>query len=271
MTKSVPSGKATKKTFQPPVIFIHGMWGTGKVWEKIAPRFNAAGFSTNAITLRHHDTLITEPAPDGLGTTSLIDYVDDVLAVVDAMDTPPVLVGHSMGGLIAQLVAARTDNVRAVIALTPGPPAGVFALKISTLALFRKILLARNFWKNPTRMDWQTAYNGLYHALPEAEAREHYADHVWESGRALFEIAFWLMDKTKAAKLDYENIKCPVLFVAGANDRIVSAAVVKTSAKRYKGKADYVAFAELSHGLLSEPGWENVADKCMGWLTKPAV
>ncbi len=256
---------------QPPVIFIHGMWSTARVWGGFSAPFKTAGYKTNAVTLRHHDTLITAPAPKGLGTTSLLDYVGDIVEMVNAMDTPPVLVGHSMGGLIAQLVSARTANVSAVIALAPGPPAGVLALKLSTIMLLRKILFAPGFWKKPTRLSWEAAYGGLYHAFPEAEARAHYADNVWESGRALFEIAFWLMDKTKAAKLDRANINCPVLLVSGGKDRVVSAAVVHTSAKRYKGNADYVEFSDHSHWLLDENGWEDVADRCINWLKKAVV
>ncbi len=260
---------------KPQILFIHGMWGTPKVWESFAPRFEAAGCETSAVTLRHHDRLITEPAPDGLGTTSLLDYVDDVVATVNDMQVAPVLIGHSMGGLIAQLVAARTDNVAAVIALTPAPPAGVFALKASTMKLFRKILFTPKFWKKPTRLAWEDAYQGVYHGLPEAEARAHYADMVWESGRATFEIAFWTMDKTKAAKLDRDNIKCPVLIMSGAKDRTVNVSVVRASAKKYKGdnvsKVEYVELSEHTHWLLGEPGWEKVADRCLDWLESKKI
>ena len=258
---------------KPHILFIHGMWGTPKVWEHFVPRFESAGCETSAVTLRHHDTLITEPAPEGLGTTSLLDYVDDVVATVNAMKTAPVLIGHSMGGLIAQLVAARTDNVAGVIALTPAPPAGVFALKASTMKLFRKILFTPKFWKKPTRLTWEAAYQGVYHGLPEAEAREHYDDMVWESGRATFEIAFWTMDKTKATKLDRDNINCPVLIMSGAKDRTVNASVVRASAKKYKGdnaaKLEYVELPENSHWLLGEQGWEKVADRCLEFISDP--
>ena len=251
---------------KPPILFVHGMWGSPKIWENFQPVFENAGYETHAITLRHHTTPITEPAPEGLGTTSLLDYVDDVLAKVRTLDTAPILVGHSMGGLLAQLVAARTD-IAAVIALTPAPPAGVLALKPTTLKTFRKILLGGKFWKNPTRLDWDAARYGLYHNLPEDEARHHYKDMVWESGRATYEIAFWTMDKTKASKLDRANIKCPVLMISGGKDRTVNASVVKASAKRYKGKAQYVNLPEHSHWLIGEQGWENVADRCLDFIS----
>ncbi len=80
------------------------------------------------------------------------------------------------------------------------------------------------------------------------------------------------MDKTKATKLDRDNINCPVLLMSGARNRTVNASVVRASAKKCKGKnADKVEYVELSnhtHWLLGEPGWENVADKCVVWLAK---
>ena len=251
---------------KPSVLFIHGMWGSPKLWENFVARFEATGYKTQCVTLRHHDKLITEPAPEGLGTTSLQDYVDDVVEVVNALDDKPILVGHSMGGLIAQMVAARTD-IAAVIALTPAPPAGVLALKPSTIKVFRKILFSKKFWKNPTRLDWDAARYGLYHNLPEDEARAHYADMVWESGKATYEIAFWTLDRTKAAKLNRANIDCPVLMISGGKDRTVDASVVKASAKRYKGKAEYVDLPEHSHWLIGEQGWENVVDRCLDFIS----
>ncbi|MCF6221047.1 MAG: alpha/beta hydrolase [Robiginitomaculum sp.] len=259
---------------KPQILFIHGMWGTSKVWENYAPRFETAGYETSAVTLRLHDSPIAEPAPEGLGTTSLLDYVDDVVKTVDAMvekgASAPVLVGHSMGGLIAQLVAARTDNVKAVIALTPAPPAGVFALKLSTIKIFKKILLTPRFWKKPTRLTWEAAYQGVYNGLPEAEAKQHFADNVWDSGRATFEIAFWTMDRTKAAKLDRDNINCPVLILSGADDLTVNASVVRASAKKYKGanaaKLTYENLPGYSHWVLGGAGWEKIADRCLDWL-----
>ncbi|MCF6197736.1 MAG: alpha/beta hydrolase, partial [Emcibacter sp.] len=196
MAKASSKRKANKQVAKSPVVFIHGMWGTPKVWNSYAPRFEAAGHTTHAVTLRHHTTSITKPAPEGLGTTSILDYVDDVVKTVEAMKEAPILIGHSMGGLIAQLVAARTDNIKAVIALTPGPPRGVFAVKFSSIKIFWKVLLTPGFWKKPTRVTWEAAYVGVYNGLSEAKAREQYGDNVWDSGRALFEIAFWAMDKT---------------------------------------------------------------------------
>ncbi len=256
---------------RPAVLFIHGMWGTPKVWASFMPHFEAAGHVTDAVTLRHHTTLITEPPPEGLGTTSILDYVDDVVKTVNALETAPVLIGHSMGGLVAQMVAARTDNVKAVIALTPAPPSGVFALKPSTLKLFRKILLTPGFWKKPVRLTWEAAHRGVYDGLSETKAREQFVGNVWDSGRAVFEIGFWLMDRSGATKLDENRVKCPVLIVAGAKDLTVNASVVKAAAKRYKGRADYKEFADQSHWLLSAKGWEDVADYCLDWIAKTTV
>ena len=249
----------------PDILFIHGMWGTPKVWESFLPAFEKAGYRCEAVRLPFHDTLISETPNPHIGTASLRDYVEAVVGRVEALETPPILIGHSMGGLIAQLVAARIP-VKAVIALTPAPPAGVFALKLSTLRIFRDILLTPKFWKKPTRPSYKAARYGVLHEISEEEARAHYQEMVWESGRATFEIAFWTLDKTKAARLEREKIDCPVLLISGGLDRIVPASVVKASARRYRGKCDYKELKGHSHWLIGEAGHEQVAGLCMDWL-----
>lgn len=249
------------------ILFIHGMWGTPKVWENFAPAFEAAGYVCECLRLPFHDTLISETPNPNIGTASLRDYVDFVVARVSKTDTPPILVGHSMGGLIAQMVAAEVE-LAGVIALTPAPPAGVFALRPSTMRIFKNILLTPKFWKKPTCLGYKAARYGLLHTLSEADARAHYKDMVWESGRATFEIAFWTLDKSKAARLNRDKIRCPVLLVSGGQDRIVPTGVVKASARRYKGRCDTICFEDHSHWLIGEAGYGQVADACIDWLSK---
>ncbi len=252
---------------KPPILFIHGMWGRAELWDQYRSRFEAAGHATHAITLRHHDTRIDQPAPAGLGQTSLTDYVEDILSDMRGMEEAPILIGHSMGGLLAQLVAARTEHVRAVIGLTPGPPAGVFAISPRTLNVFRDILLTPAFWKKPTRLSFSRARYGLLHNMSPEAARQLYQEMVWESGRATAEIAFWLFDKSRASRVEPEKIPCPVLLLSGEKDRTVSPGVVRAAVKRYKGACDYRQLAGHSHWVLGEEGWEDIADLCLEWIS----
>ena len=251
---------------KPVVIFIHGMWNTPSVWSNYQPRFEAAGFETLTPALRYHDIKPGDPPPAKLGTTSLTDYVDDIVALAEKQNEPPVLVGHSLGSLVAQLVAART-KVACVVALTPAPPAGIMAIKPTVLKIFKRILFTWGHWRKPTFPTYDEIRYGVFNNSSEAEAKKQYAGCVWDSGRATAEIAHWMFDPNKASKVDTQAIDCPVLIVGATLDRITPASVCKASAERYPaGKCEYVELPDHAHWVLGEDGWEAIADRCTAWI-----
>ena len=113
------------------IVMIHGMWGSSRVWGRYKAYFEAAGYSCLTPVLRFHDV---DPASDpdpALGCISLVDYVQDVEKEISNLGVRPILMGHSMGGLIAQLLA--TKNVaKALVLLAPAPPAGLEIFNISS-------------------------------------------------------------------------------------------------------------------------------------------
>jgi len=251
---------------KPAILFVHGMWGSACVWENYQKRFESLGYKTSALTLRYHDTNFGDPAPDGLGKTSLLDYADDIQAAIDALGEAPVLVGHSMGGLLAQIVASKTNNIRGVIALTPAPPAGIFALKISTLKSFRRVLLTWGWWRKPTFPTLAEKKYSLLNLMSDEDAAQIYQHTQWESGRATFEIAMWTLDRRKASRIDYGAVNCPVLIMAAAHDRVVHADICEKVAAKYDGKADYIHLPDNAHWVLGEKGWEGIVDQCAAWI-----
>ena len=100
------------------VVLIHGTWVNGDTLGDARREFQDRGYTAHTPTLRYHDLPLAEGA-EKVGPVSLRDYADDVVALVESLDSPPLLVGHSLGGLVAQLVAARTRHV-GVVAATPG-------------------------------------------------------------------------------------------------------------------------------------------------------
>ena len=120
-------------------VFIHGMWGTPDVWRNWQPFLEARGWHTISPSLRHHDAPPHAPPPD-LGTTSLADYVADLTHTIEGLPEKPVVIGHSMGGLLALLLCAR-GLARAGVLLTPAPDAGVIAIRPSNLWAFARIQL----------------------------------------------------------------------------------------------------------------------------------
>ncbi|NIV03470.1 alpha/beta fold hydrolase [Candidatus Saccharibacteria bacterium] len=249
------------------IFMIHGMWGGGWYWENYRQFFEERGFQYKIPTLRFHDIEPDQPAPPELGTVSLLDYAADLETEIQQLESPPILMGHSMGGLLAQILGSK-GLAKALVLLTPASPAGILALRPSVIKSFRSSLFRWGFWKKPHRPTFDEAVYSMMHLLPESEQKEMYANLVYESGRAAAEIGFWLFDPQKAAKVDEIPITCPVLVIAGAEDRITPSSVTRKVAEKYKAVATFKEFPEHAHWIIGEPGWEEVAGYVFDWLTK---
>ena len=248
------------------IVMVHGMWGGGHVWRNLRPYFEHRGFTVHTPDLRHHAVAPDTPPPSGLATVSLLDYAADLEAQIRALPEAPVLIGHSMGSLLVQMLAARGLG-KAAILLTPAAPSGIIAIRFSVLRAFMRILGRWAFWRRAHRMDFGASRYAMLNCMPEDQARGEHARFVHESGRALAEIAFWYLDAKHAARANPKNVTCKMLVVAGDKDRITPASVCRAVARRYRG-ADYREYAGHSHFLISEPGWQDIAADLDAWLTK---
>lgn len=252
------------------LFMIHGMWGSGRDWEFFQPFFESRGYRCITPTLRLHDVPPTAPPPPGLGSTSVLDYAADLEAEVRALPEPPVLVGHSMGGLLAQMLAARGLG-RAAILLATAPPAGIFALAPSSLRGFASHLKRWGFWRKPFRQTRGEAVYSMMHLLSEERREAVLSQLVYESGRAPAEIGLWPFDPRRAAHVPAERVTCPVLMIEGTEDRITPPFVVRKVARRYGDRATYREVPGHAHRLIDEPGWEDIATTCADWLKQQGL
>jgi pimeloyl-ACP methyl ester carboxylesterase len=249
-------------------VLIHGMWGTSDVWRNWRPFLAARGWETIAPSLRHHDAPPDAP-PAALGTTSLNDYVADLEASLRALAEKPVVVGHSMGGLIALLLCAK-GLARAGVLLAPAPPASVIAIRPSNLAAFLRIQTTWAWWRKPHRATLAEALSHTFNTADPAEAAASYEGFVHESGRALLEIALPWLDATKAATVDPRRVTVPLLFVAAERDRLTPPGVVRRAARQFAHVSDYAEYKDQGHWVLGQPGWERVAAEAATWLDAKA-
>ena len=249
------------------IFMIHGMWGGAWYWEKFRSVFEAKGYRCIVVTLPYHD-MDPKGIPDPrLGTTSLLDYAELLEREIGKLDAKPIIMGHSMGGLLAQILGARS-LAKSLVLLTTASPSGIIALKPSVIKSFWSIMSTWGFWRKPMRQTFNEAIYSMLHLLPENEQKETYGKFVYESGRAAFEIGYWLFDSKKASKVDESKVNCPVLVIAGSKDRITPASVVSKVARKYRG-ATYKEFPNHAHWIMAEPGWQEVAEYISGWLTQP--
>ncbi|MBI5784654.1 MAG: alpha/beta hydrolase [Rhodocyclales bacterium] len=245
------------------LFLIHGMWGGPWCLENYVNYFDARGYSCRATTLLYHDVPPDTPPDPRLGNTGVRDYVSALEAEIRALPDKPILIGHSMGGLFAQMLAAR-GLAKAVILLTPTAPAGVFALRPSIVRSFASSHLRWGFWRKPFLQTFAEAKYSMMHRLPESQHRPLYDRLVPDSGRAMVEIGHWYLDRGRSARVDAARVTCPVLAIAATEDRLTPAAVVRQVARKYG--ATYKEFAGHAHWIAGEPGWEEVADYIADWL-----
>jgi len=249
------------------IFMIHGMWGTPEDWSNFRPYFEARGYRCFTPALLYHDMDPgAEPDPR-LGTTSLLDYAAALEREIRQLGAQPVLMGHSMGGLLAQMLGAR-GLARGLVLLTPAAPAGIPALTPSVIRTFWRTQARWGFWKKPVRLGFAEAAYSMMQLLTEQEQRENYAKFVYESGRAIAEIAYWPFDPRGAARVDESRVTCPVLVIGAAQDRITPASCVRRVARKYRAVATYREFAGHAHWVLGEPQWEEVAGYVAGWLER---
>jgi pimeloyl-ACP methyl ester carboxylesterase len=251
------------------IFMIHGMWGNAKDWSNYRPFFEARGYRCITPTLPCHDTA-PQAAPDPrLGTLSLLDYAAALEQDIRKLGIKPIIMGHSMGGLLAQMLGTR-GLAHQLVLLTPAAPAGILTLTPSVLRSFWSYALRWGFWKKPYLQPFADAAYSSLHQLDEQAQRKAYASYVPESGRAIFEIGGWPIYRGDANKVDESRIACPMLVVAGTLDRITPASAVRKVADKYGHVSTYKEFPDHAHWVLGEPGWEEVAEFTAEWLNQNA-
>jgi pimeloyl-ACP methyl ester carboxylesterase len=242
---------------QSPLLLIHGMFGGAWQFAEWQRRLAARGRSSVAIDLRGHGASggITD-----IGNVSLADYVSDALGVAQELHAPAV-VGHSMGGLIAQKLAEKSA-VSAAVLICSAPPRWIPALGTELLTRMMKyspaLLLSRPLV--PLRADADALF---LDRIRPAERDAIFACIQPESGRAARELALGAM------AVDAKRVRCPVLSIGAADDRFLPPRIARAIARKYD--AAYTEYADHGHYIVAEPGWERVVDDAAEWLATRAL
>lgn len=249
------------------IVMIHDMWVGGWYWKNYAEYLEKNGYQCICPTLRFHDMYPNAPPDPQLGTTSLLDYAADLEKEIQKLGEMPILIGHSMGGLLAQILGSR-GLAKAIVLLTPASPYGIRALKPSVVRSFWSVTTRWAFWTKPMRQTFGEAVYSMLHLLPVVDQKATFDRMVYESGRAAFEIGYWLLDSRKASYVDESKVTCPVLVIAGSEDRITPASVVRKVAFKYKAVSTYKEYNNHAHWVIAEPGWEEIAEYVSRWLNQ---
>jgi pimeloyl-ACP methyl ester carboxylesterase len=256
-----------------PIVLIHGLWLTPRSWEGWKERFQQRGHEVLVPAWPRMEieveALRRDPSVmNGLGVAEVVDHYE---RIIRGLDTPPVIMGHSFGGLITQLLLDRGLGA-AGVGLSPAPVKGVLRVPPD---LLRTVLLALRNPANRKRTVGMTPKQfrrGFTNTMDDADAEAAYERYyVPAPGRVIFQAAFANVNPRAVTKVDFHKDDRPPLLVLGNDqDQTIPASVSKEAAKR-QGKSKAVVDYKEYHGrphFPAAPGWEAVADDALEWATR---
>ncbi|MEV0429897.1 alpha/beta fold hydrolase [Micromonospora sp. NPDC050495] len=266
----VPTGRVDT------IVLIHGLWMTSRSWEKWVDRYAARGFRVLTPAWpgmdREVEELRADPTP--IAGQRIRTIVDHYAAIVRELPRPPIIMGHSFGGLITQLLVDRGLGA-AGVAIHPAQIKGVVKLPVATLRSSYSILhnpANRNRAVPFTREDFRYSFGNTISQEDSDAAWERYA--VPGAGHVLFEAAFANLNPDAATKVDTKREdRAPLLLTAGGEDHVVPPSVVSSNANLYRGSNAITSYREYpgrSHFVGGEPGWEEEADFALEWAVEAA-
>jgi pimeloyl-ACP methyl ester carboxylesterase len=254
------------------IVFIHGAWVTRDCWDRFVPFFEAKGYHCLAPSWpgkdRRVEVIRADPsALAGLGIGEIVAHYE---AIIRALPEPPILIGHSFGGLFTQILLDRGLGA-AGIAIDSAPPKGVWAYEPTALRSLLTTLLQWRVWRKVVTWKYSNFRYAFVHTLPGAEARVAYDRYVVpESGRIFFQSATAMLDRSSPIRVDFSNgTRAPLLLIAGAKDRIVPPVINHRNHRAYAksgARTDFREFPDRTHWIIGQPGWEQVAEHAAAWL-----
>lgn len=248
------------------IVFIHGMYLNGRSWQPWVERAAARGFDSVAPSWPCHDgdpAVLREIIPPQLGHLNFGDVVAAMKGVINELPEPPLLVGHSIGGLVVQKLV-NEGFARAAVAISSAPPLGVLSLApdflranwphLNPFAASRAIRMTKKrfqytFCTTMTRAESDAAYDR--YVVPESR-------NVPRS------------TLTSQARIDFAAEHAPLLMLAGDTDHLTPEAMIRANAARYRQPVEVRTFRGRAHFICNQPGWEEVADAAFAFLEQHA-
>ena len=257
-----------------PVVFIHGLWLLPSSWDNWADFFKQAGYAPLTPDWPGDPETVEEARanPEVLAGKKLGEVADHTAEVIAGLERKPAVMGHSTGGLLAQLIADRGLSA-ATVAIDPGPFRGVLPLPYSTLKVSAPIL------RNPLNrgraitLTFDQFKYGWANALDEEEARRLYDTyHVAAPGVALMQMANANLNPFTEAKVDTKNPeRGPLLIIEGDDDHTVHPAIAKAAYKRQRrneGVTELKTIPNRGHALTIDSGWREVAQTALDFVKR---
>jgi pimeloyl-ACP methyl ester carboxylesterase len=248
------------RSHETPLLFVHGMWHGAWCWDEFfLPFFADNGYHVTALSLRGH-----AGSEGRIWGNTIANYVGDVHQVAKTFDTPPVVIGHSMGGFITQKYL-ETNDVPAGVLLASSPHYGILPalgrMTIQRPLASLKVLGQLRMYPIVETPD--AARLTLFSKdMPEEQVKKYHAKLNDESLRAM-------MDMLGSNLANPKKIKTPLLILGAENDNAIPPDQVHATARAYGLKAEI--FPNMAHDMMLEAGWKSVAERILSWLKERGI
>ena len=252
------------------VVFVHGLFMSYTSWDNWVKYFEAQGYRAISVPWPGRDKTVQQlraehPNPD-LGKNTLSQVIEHHVKLINTLDKAPIIIGHSLGGLITQILLNRGLG-SAGVAIDSAPPQGVLTTKWSFLksnfALFNPFQSS----SKPYLMPFSNFQYSFVNGLSLEEQRQAYEEQLVPESIRIARGAL-----TSSSRIDFKKQHVPLLMIAGENDNIIPASLNKTNFNRYKASkpsiTDFKEFEGRNHYLVGAKNWEEIADYILNWHDK---
>jgi non-heme chloroperoxidase len=264
--KQIEEANASGKT---PVVFVHGLWLLPSSWDRWRVVFEAAGFSTVSAGWPDDPNTAEEANlhPEVMAHNTVGGVADHLAELVGQLKKKPVIIGHSFGGLLAQILAGHGLSV-VTVAIDPAPFRGVLPLPLSSLKSASPVLGNPLNHGRAVPLSYEQFRYGFANAVTESEAHELYNTYaVPAAGAPLFQAATANFNPWTEVKVKTKNPeRGPLLLISGEKDHTVPWAITNASYKKQKrneGVTEIVEIKDRGHALTIDSGWKEVADTAL--------
>ena len=249
------------------IVFIHGMFMTPTCWDQWVKYFTDKGYECVAPAWPLRDKSVAElramhPDPK-LAALTLTNVLDHMTKIINGLGEKPILIGHSMGGLVVQILLQR-GLAAAGVAVDPAPPQGVFTTKWSFLKANWPAINPFASKDMPMKMSFEQFQYAFVNSLPLEQQRAAYENLVVPESRRVPGESL-----TPTGRIDFRKPGAPLLLIAGGNDNIIPASLNRSNFAKYQRPDSVTEFKEFpgrTHFTIGQDGWETVADYALAWL-----
>jgi pimeloyl-ACP methyl ester carboxylesterase len=257
-----------------PVVFIHGLWLMPCSWDRWAVLFEDAGFIALSPGWPDDPDTVAQANddPEALAGKSIGDVADHYESILRVLERWPAIVGHSFGGLVAQILAGRGMSA-ATVAIDPAPFQGVLPLPLSAIKSAWPVLGNPGNRYRAVPLTYEQFRFGFANAVSEDEARDLYEKYVVPaSGKPLFQAAAANINPWTETKVDTLNPqRGPLLIISGEKDNTVPYAIAEATYRKQKhneGVTELLTVPNRGHALTIDSGWREVADMALRFIKR---